>query len=290
LDSSVLAQGLASGLLIGSVYALIAVGFTLVMGVMRIVNFAHGHLVMVAMYVAFFMFTAHRWDPYLSLAVVVPGMFLLGVVVQRVLFRHVLGEKAFAQIIVSFGLLLILENSILFYFGGDFRTVGTSYTTATIVLGSARISVAQLFAAALAWLTVGALSLFLYRSEFGRAMRACADDLEAAMSVGIDVQRVFQISVGISTMLAGMAGAAIMPFLVAYPTVGIDFGIKAFVITILGGLGSVPGALAGSLLIGVVEQVTSAAVSRAFANAVVFGVLILVLMFRPRGIFGRGQV
>ena len=181
------------------------------------------------------------------------------------------------------------ENVILFKLGGDFRSVGTSYTTATLVLGSARISLAQLFAATLAWVTVAALYVFLYRTEFGRAMRACADDLDAAMGVGINVQRVFQISVGISTMLAGVAGAAITPFLVAYPTVGIDFGIKAFVITILGGLGSVPGALVGSLLIGIVEQVTSAAVSRAIANAVVFGILILVLIFRPRGIFGRGQ-
>jgi branched-chain amino acid transport system permease protein len=280
-------QGLTTGVLMGCVYALFAVGFTLVLGVMNVVNFAHGTIVVTGMYIAIFMFINYLFDPFLSLLIVIPFMFLFGAVVYFFVIKPIRAEPLSAHVIATIGLLIIIENVITLIFGSQFRTINVSYTTTAISIGSIRLGIAKMFAAVTSLLVLGLFYLLLHKTDFGRAIRACADDVEGAWGVGIDVDKTFFIAFGIGCILAGIAGAVVMPFAVASPSAGLDIVIKAFVIVIIGGMGSIGGGLAGGLIIGIVEGVLSALWSPALANAAVFIILIIMLTFKPEGFFKR---
>ena len=286
----VLLQALVSGLFMGSVYALIAIGFTLVFGVTDIVNFAHGHFVMLAMFLAYLGFRALRLDPYLSLIVILPLSFAFGVVVYKVVVQRIVEQPHNAHMMVTLGLLIFLENLANFFFGGDLRGVTTGYTTASLPLGTVALPLARAAAAGVSLVAVGALWLFLHRTSVGKALRAAANNREGASLVGIDVPRVYLLAFALGTVAAALAGAVMVPFALVSPFVGNDFMLKAFVIAVLGGLGSVGGALFGGMLIGLIEAVSSLYISASLGNAIVFAVLIGVLLYRPWGILGQARI
>lgn len=286
----VIGQSLLSGLFMGSVYALIAIGFTLVFGVTDIVNFAHGHLVMAAMFVTYVLFKTARIDPYLSLVIVLPLFFGLGALLYTVVIQGIVEAPHSAHMMVTLGLLIFIENLANLFFGGDLRGVTTGYTTSSLVLGPVAVPLARAGAAVVSLAAVLALALFLHRTALGKAIRAAANNREGAALVGINVGRVYLISFSLGTTAAALAGAVIVPFSLVSPFVGNEFILKAFVIAVLGGLGSVGGALAGGLLIGLVEALSSLWISASLGNAIVFAILIVVLLYRPWGILGQARV
>ena len=286
----VVLQACLSGLFMGSVYALIAIGFTLVFGVTDIVNFAHGHLVMGAMFVTYVLFKSASVDPYVSLVVVLPLFFGLGALLYTVVIRRIVEAPHSAHMMVTLGLLIFIENVANFFFGGDLRGITTGYTTSSIIVGELAIPIARLGAAAVSLAAVVVLTLFLHRTSLGKAIRASANNREGAALVGIDVGRVYLLAFSLGTAAAALAGAVIVPFSLVSPFVGHEFILKAFVIAVLGGLGSVGGALAGGLLIGFVEALSSLYISASLGNAIVFAILIAVLLYRPWGIFGQARV
>ena len=279
-----------SGLFMGSVYALIAIGFTLVFGVTNIVNFAHGHLVMGAMFVTYLLFKTANVDPYVSLIVVLPLFFALGALLYTVVIQRIVEAPHSAHMMVTLGLLIFFENVANFFFGSDLRGITTTYTTSSFLVGDISIPIARLGAAAVSLAAVVVLALFLHRTSLGKAIRASANNREGAALVGIDVGRVYLIAFSLGTAAAALAGAVIMPFSLVSPFVGGEFILKAFVIAVLGGLGSVAGALVGGLLIGFVEALSSLYISASLGNAIVFAILIAVLLYRPWGIFGQARV
>ena len=283
-------QTCLSGLFMGSVYALIAIGFTLVFGVTNIVNFAHGHLVMGAMFVTYLLFKTANVDPYVSLIVVLPLFFALGALLYTVVIQRIVEAPHSAHMMVTLGLLIFFENVANFFFGGDLRGITTTYTTSSFIVGDISIPIARLGAAAVSLAAVVVLALFLHRTALGKAIRASANNREGAALVGIDVGRVYLIAFSLGTAAAGLAGAVIMPFSLVSPFVGGEFILKAFVIAVLGGLGSVAGALVGGLLIGFVEALSSLYISASLGNAIVFAILIAVLLYRPWGLFGQARV
>jgi branched-chain amino acid transport system permease protein len=287
IGTSVVIQVLVSGLLMGCVYALIAIGFTLVFGVTDIVNFSHGHLVMGAMFVTYVLFKMASIDPYLSLVVVLPLFFVLGALVYKVVIEKIVEAPHFAHMMVTLGLFILFENLANFFFGGDLRGITTGYTSSSVVVGNVAIPVARTLAAASSLIAVVLLSLFLRYTRFGKAIRAAANNRVGAHLVGIDVKGIYLVAFAIGTAVAALAGVVMMPFSLVSPFVSGDFMIKAFVIAILGGLGSVPGALAGGLLVGLVEALSGLFLAASLGNAIVFTILILVLLFKPSGILGR---
>jgi branched-chain amino acid transport system permease protein len=280
-------QGLMTGILMGCVYAFFAIGFTLVLGVMKVVNFAHGTFVVMGMYLTIFVFMNYLWDPFLSLLVVIPSMFVFGIIIYYLVIRPIMQQPLSAHVIATIGLLIVIENVITLIFGSQYRTVTVPYTTSAIVVGSIRIGIARMLAAATSLFVIGLFYLLLHKTDFGRAVRACADDIEGAWGLGIDVHRTYLIAFGIGSVLAGVSGAVVMPFAVASPGGGLDIVIKTFVIVIIGGMGSVGGALLGGLIIGVVEGIVSALWSPAIAIAAVFVILIIMLAMKPEGFLKR---
>jgi branched-chain amino acid transport system permease protein len=280
-------QGLMTGILMGCVYAFFAIGFTLVLGVMKVVNFAHGTFVVMGMYLTIFVFMNYLWDPFLSLLVVIPSMFVFGIIIYYLVIRPIMQQPLSAHVIATIGLLIVIENVITLIFGSQYRTVTVPYTTSAIVVGSIRIGIARMLAAATSLFVIGLFYLLLHKTDFGRAVRACADDIEGAWGLGIDVHRTYLIAFGIGSVLAGISGAVVMPFAVASPGGGLDIVIKTFVIVIIGGMGSVGGALLGGLIIGVVEGIVSALWSPAIAIAAVFVILIIMLAMKPEGFLKR---
>jgi branched-chain amino acid transport system permease protein len=274
----------------GSVYALIAIGFTLVFGVTNIVNFAHGHFVMGAMFVTYLLFKAWKVDPYVGLVVVLPLFFVLGSLIYRLVIQRIVEAPHSAHMMVTLGLLIFIENLANLFFGGDLRGITTTYTTSSLVLGDVSFPVARMGAAAVSLAAVVGLALVLHRTSLGKAIRAAANNPEGAALVGIDVGRVYRVAFSLGTAAAALAGAVIMPFSLVSPFVGGEFILKAFVIAVLGGLGSVAGALIGGLLIGLVEALSSLYISASLGNAIVFAILIAVLLYRPWGILGQARV
>ena len=290
LGLDVILQAGLSGLFMGSVYALIAIGFTLVFGVTTIVIFAHGHFVMGAMFVTYLLFKALRVDPYVGLVVVLPLFFVLGSLIYRLVIQRIVEAPHSAHMMVTLGLLIFIENLANLFFGGDLRGITTTYTTSSLVLGDVSFPVARMGAAAVSLAAVVGLALVLHRTSLGKAIRAAANNPEGAALVGIDVGRVYRVAFSLGTAAAALAGAVIMPFSLVSPFVGGEFILKAFVIAVLGGLGSVAGALIGGLLIGLVEALSSLYISASLGNAIVFAILIAVLLYRPWGILGQARV
>jgi branched-chain amino acid transport system permease protein len=281
----VLLQVLVSGLLLGGVYALVSIGLTLVFGVVRIVNFAHGAFVMLGMYAAFWAHELLGLDPYLSAVVVVPAFFLLGLAVYQVVFRLTIGKPGLVQIFVSVGLLIALENLALFVFGADFRTV-RSFAGKAAGIAGIKVPLGLLIAFVVSLVVGGALVVLVRRTRIGRATRAVTQDRMAATLMGVSVHRMYALAFGISIACTGLAGTLLMPLKAVYPTVGVQFTLVAFVIVVLGGMGSMVGALVGGLVIGLVESLAGFYISPAYQQLAYFVVFIAVLVARPQGLFG----
>ena len=284
-----LMQSLVDGILIGGIYGLIGIGLTLIFGVMKIINFAQGALMMLGMYVTYWLFTLLGMNPYLSLPFSAIALFLLGALIQRGVMERVLDAPEHNQLLVTMGLMLILENAALVLFSPDFRTVKVESLSGVLALGNIHFEKTKVIAFAFALLLTFFLYWFLQNTYLGKAIRAVAIDRDGAALSGIQVRRVNMITFGIGAALAAVAGTLITPFLYITPTVGEVFILKAFVVVVLGGLGNFFGALVGGLIIGVSESLTSVYVPGNYKELATFLIFILVLLFRPTGLFGRKE-
>ena len=281
-----LAQAVVSGILIGGIFALISVGLSLIWGVMRIINFAHGEFLMIAMYIAYLLVARAGWDPYLTVFITAPALFAIGAVIFQLSIRPILNHPAMNQIMLTVGLSLILQNLALVIFKADVLTTQTAYTRLTFTLGPVVVRTSQLIAFAGAGLTVALLYWFLQKTDAGRAIRAAAQNRGAAVLVGINVRRTYLLAFGIGSACLGVAASLMVPFYYTAPTVGLFFGLIAYVVVVLGGLGNFPGALVAGLIIGLAETVGAALLPGSLARVLTFGIFVVVLLFRPQGIFG----
>ncbi len=279
-------QALISGILIGGVYALIGIGLTIIFGVMRIINFAHGDLLMLGMYATYFLFTLLHIDPFVSIIVTIPLMFLFGAFLQKVFINRALNALPQNQILLTIGMGLVMSNTVMLAFTSDYRILSTTYSSSSVTLLGISISEPLVVSFIITVAITAALYWFLYRTDTGQAVRATAQDREAARLMGINVSRMSIIAFGIGTALAGTAGALIAPTYYIFPQVGSVFTLKAFVITVLGGMGSVVGATLGGVLIGVTESVGGAYLGSGWKDVIVFVLFLMVLLFKPSGLLG----
>lgn len=275
-----------NGLTTGAIYALVALGLTLIYGVLHIINFAHGAALMMALYGVYFLFTRFGIDPYLALPIMVPGMFVAGYLVYRWVIARASAGRDENILLVTLGVSIALENLALLFFTSDTRTIDTAYTLATMNVLGAMISVPKVIAMAGALVTALLLWLLMTRTSPGRAIRACAKERHGARLVGIDVERIFALSFGIGLACLGAAACFLMPTYYVNPTVGGGFVLIAFTIVVLGGMGSFGGALVGGLLIGVVESLGGLLLGESLGQIGIFVIFIAVLLFRPQGLFG----
>jgi len=284
-----LAQALVTGILIGGVFALLSVGLTLIWGVMRIINFAHGEFLMVGMYIVYFLVAKGGWDPYVTLLISAPALFVVGVVIFRLTIQPIIAHPAMNQIMLTLGLSLILQNLALVLFSADPLIAQTAYSRITFSLGPAVVRVPQLIAFGGSGLAAVLLYWFLQKTDAGRAIRAASQNREAAVLMGIDVQRTYLLAFGIGSACLGVAASLMVPFFYTSPTVGLWFGQVAFIVVVLGGMGNFMGALVGGQIIGLTEAFGAAILPGTLSRVFTFAIFILVLLFRPQGLFGGSK-
>ena len=277
---------LVVGLLLGGIYGLVAIGLNLIFGVIRIVNFAHGELVMLAMYGAYLCYATMGLDPYVSVLLVVPALFVVGLVVYR-LVLHPLHAESSMQIFATFGLLILFQNIVLYVTRGEGYSVPSKIAGATLGLGDIRVTTSRLVIFAAVTLTAIALHLFLTRTLVGKSIRAVTQDRQAARLMGINVERTFTITFGIGAALAGLAGVLLAPIYTLSPGIGGNFILAAFAVVVLGGLGSVAGAYFGGMIVGLVEAFAGFYIDPELKQAIWFVIFLAVLVVRPTGLFGQ---
>jgi branched-chain amino acid transport system permease protein len=286
LEFGILFPSVLNGLTTGAVYALIALGLTLIYGVLHIINFAHGAALMVALYAVYLLKSHLGIDPYLALPIVVPGMFVLGYALQRGIINRASHGKDENILLVTLGLSIVLENLALLVFKSDTRTIETSYTLTTVQIGPAFIALPKLVAFAGALVASALLLWIVTRTDLGRAIRAVAKEKHGAKLMGIDVDHVYALCFGIGLACLGAAACFLLPAYYVNPQVGSGFVLVAFTIVVLGGMGSFAGALVGGLLIGVVESIGGLFLGESLGQIGIFAIFIAVLLFRPQGLFG----
>jgi branched-chain amino acid transport system permease protein len=281
-----------NGILMGSIYGLAALGLTLIFGVLKVINFAHGSLLMVGMYVAYWAVILTGLHPYLVLVIVVPIMFVFGYLLQDILIKPIFkAEKDVREpitvIIVTTGVWYILDNLSLLVFGPQYRNIqGNPLQGKMLEFGDMMISVPKLWGFCAAIITAALVYLFLQKTRMGRAVRATSLDREAASLQGITQYKIYNVTFGIGTAVAGVAGAALVPFFNIFPSVGVLFDIKCFIIVVLGGLGSIGGALLGGMIIGVIESVGPQFMTATWTEAIVYALFLAFLFLKPSGLFG----
>jgi branched-chain amino acid transport system permease protein len=280
-------QTLINGILLGGLYACIGVAFSLLYGVMNLLNLAHGSLIMIGGYISFFAFQRLGLDPFVSLPLSMCGLFVLGYAVQRFVINRVIDANIFMVMILTFGLDLILINAALLLWSADYRTINPGYGGLGIQLGTVVIPALRFAVFLMALLLTGGLALFMARTETGQAIQATALDRYAARLVGIDVMKIYALTFAISSALAGAAGTLLALVLPIYPEMGGALTIKAFIISVLGGLGGLYGALVGGIILGVVELAGGYILGPTYQVALGLMILLLVLMFRPQGLLGK---
>jgi branched-chain amino acid transport system permease protein len=286
VDVGILFSSVLNGVTTGAVYALIALGLTLIYGVLHIINFAHGAALMVALYAVYLLKLHLGIDPYLALPIVVPGMFVLGYALQRGIVNRAGHGKDENILLVTLGISIVLENLALLVFKSDTRTIETAYTLTTVAIGPAMIALPKLVAFAGALAASALLLLVLTRTDLGRAIRAVAKEKHGAKLMGIDVDHAYAMCFGIGLACLGAAACFLLPVYYVNPHVGAGFVPVAFTIVVLGGMGSFVGALVGGLLIGVVESLGGLFLGESLGQIGIFAVFIAVLLFRPQGLFG----
>jgi branched-chain amino acid transport system permease protein len=295
VQTEVLLQTLISGILLGGLYALIGIGMTLIMGVMKIINLAHGELMMVGMYVAYVLFTFFHIDPYLAVFFAAPFLFFLGVLIQKFLITPVLKVDSILpenQVILTVGIGMVLANVVTMIFKSDYLSTPVDYATKAWYLTDywrdAPIELSLSFAWSVSFLfaifiTI-ALWFFLSRTDMGKSIRATAQDNDAALLMGVNVGRMRMITFGLGSALVGAAGCLFIPMYYLYPSLGGQFTLIAFVITILGGLGSTVGAIIGGLILGVFESLTATYIGMGWAPVGRFAIFVAALVFLPGGV------
>ena len=284
-------QALIDGLMIGGVYAMVGVGLSLAFGVMRIVNWAHGSFLMLGMTLSYLMITKSGLNPFALAFVAGVLMFGLGFLIQRFIFNSMLAKdtsKEPANVMVfTLGISMFLINLVQMLFGANPLLAKHQYSGKTIILGEYIISVSKLVAFILAVIIAVVLYLFLQKSETGRAIRGISQNRFTARLMGVDVEKIYCVSFGIALGVTGIAGGLLSTYMSTYPTIGDVFGFKAFVIVVLGGKGSVVGALVGGLIIGIVEKVCGVYMTDSYAQLITFLIFVMFLLFKPSGLFGK---
>ena len=288
---SVLAQQLVLGLLIGGLYGLAAAGLSLVFGVMKVLNVAHGELIMLGGYGAFWLVTLLGLDPFASLALVIPGALLLGVVLYAVLFGFVVRADEETRVknslLIGFGLALALHALAVRLWTADERSVPTPYGGAVFTVAGLSIPAVRLLSLLLAFALILALELLLTRWRWGKAIRVTAEDWQAALLTGIDVRRAYLLAFALGTALAGAAGTLVTVAYSVSPSIGLEWTLKALIVVVLAGLGSVLGTFVGGLVLGMAEAASAAAFGGPYREVIGLVIFVVVLVLRPRGLFGR---
>lgn len=275
----------AVGIMLGGIYAMVAVGLNLIFGVIRVVNFAQGEFVMLGMYGAYAAQIAMGFDPYVAPIVVVPVLFLFGALVYGIILRPLQGEPMM-QVFATFGLLMVLENAVLAVTRGVTYSVGSVLAGASVAIGPIQVSLSRLLVLVAATVVTLAIGWYLRTALQGKAIRAVAQDRNAARLMGVNVERVYMTTFGLGAALAGLAGCLLAPLYTMSPQIGMNFIMPAFAVVVLGGLGSVAGAYVGGFIVGLTEAFAGYYLDPALRHAILFFVFIAVLVVRPSGLFG----
>jgi branched-chain amino acid transport system permease protein len=287
MDFGTILQVIISGLLIGFVLSLIAVGLTLIWGVMDILNFAHGEFLMIAMFASLLLSTTVGIDPLFSLPLIVGLLFLVGLLTFRFVIRPVLGYPGLVALLITFGLSVFIRNVVLFFLGPDFRVINQSILAGKrIIFLNIHLSLPQVVTAVGCVLITYLIYLFISKSKFGRALRATALDKDTALLMGINTDKVFALTFALGAACVGVAGGLLVNFYYVFPEVGFGFVILSFVIVALGGFGNIGGAFIAGILVGLVENVGGFFVGPEFKYTLVFILYLIVISLRPRGLFG----
>ncbi len=289
LSPAILTAAIVNGLLTGAVYALVALGLTLIYGVLHIINFAHGALLTAAMFAAFFAYEKLGLDPYLAILVLAPAFFALGYALQR----FVIGPASHGDdrniLLVTLGLAVVIESALLFFFRGDTRTIDVPYAFDSFNLGITFVALPRAVGFIAMFVVASALWLLMGFTDIGRAIRAVAREKLGAELAGIDVGHVYAVTFGLGTACVAIAACLLIPTYYVNPSAGNAFILIAFTIVVLGGMGSVPGALIGGLIIGVVESLSSLFLGESLGQIGIFLIFIAALLVRPNGLFGARE-
>ncbi len=284
ITGSMLLQGVVSGILAGGVYAMIALGMALIFGVMRVINVAHGTLLMLGGYTTYWLFALYGLNPFLSLIVSFPLLFFVGVLLQRFFVSRVVGAPELSSLILTFGLSIFITNMAVLTWTSDYRSV--EFLTGSFLLGPIALSKPRLVTFGFALLITIAAFIFLSKTKIGKAIRATSQHRELAQVCGINVRRVDMITFGLASGLAGAGGSLISIMFSIFPEMGRGYVFKSFLVIVLGGAGNYPGAFLGGLLLGVVEGLTSLLLTAQLSEVVAYVLLVLVLLIRPTGLLG----
>lgn len=287
-------EALINGILMGSIYGLTAVGLTMIFGVMKVINFAHGSILMVGMFAAYWFVILTGWNPYWAIPIVVPLMFGFGYYLQSLVIKPIFeAEKDVREpitvIIVTTGIWYVLDNLALLLFGAEYRVVKTSVTGKIFEFYDMYFLLPKIIGAGITVLCAIYLYWFLKHSKMGKAIRATSLDREAASLMGIKQSKIYNIAFGMGCACCGLAACVLVPFYYVYPTVGVPFDIKAFIIVVLGGLGSIPGAIIGGIIVGIIENVGAQFMASTWTELLLYGVFLFVLLVKPSGLFGMKQ-
>ena len=286
MDPTILAAAGINGLLLGGIYTLVACGLTLIYGVLHIINFAHGSLLMLAMFGVYYLLTKLGVDPYLSMVVMVPAMYLLGYALYKGVIGRLSSGKDENILLITLGLSIFIENLALMFFKGDSRTISVSYSDRMIELGPTLVPLPKLISFVAALLICAILGVFMKYTDTGRSIRAVARERVGARLVGIDVDRIFAISYGIGIATLGAAACLLMPIFYVSPGIGHVFVLVAFTVVVLGGMGSFVGAVVGGLIVGLTESFGGLFLGESLGQIGISLIFILILLFRPSGLFG----
>ena len=281
-------QALINGILLGGFYALMGMGQNIIFGVMKIVNFCHGEMLMVGMYLTFLLSTFVGLDPYLALPLVALMMFGFGALIQHTLITPSLKTKSFTNLLfLTVGLGLLLSNGALVLFGSDYKSIRTSYSQTTLQLGLVSIALPKLISFCVLIVVTIVLFIFLKNTTTGKQIRAVSQNPVGAEVCGINVKRIYLLTYGLGIALAGMAGCLLTQFYSIFPTAGAGFGFRALIVVVVGGLGSIPGAFFAGILLGLLEQMSALFISPSYSDMIVFITFIVILVARQLVIMRR---
>lgn len=287
ISQTVILQAIVYGLLNGSIYALISIGFTMIFGTMGIINFAYGQLTVVSMYATLLLYNYYKIDPFVSMVFTMPIFFIIGILIYKFVIQWMLKTPHHVQMMATLGVMIFLENVMLLVFKAIPRGIVTSYTTTMWPLwGDVKLNYPRFVATIVTIVVIILLFLFLKRTVFGKSIGATADNQEGAMLVGIETNTVFMIAFALACVLEAIAGSSIMAFSVVDPHTGFVFVTKAWMVVVLSGLGSIPGAIVGGLVVGIIEALASVFISASLGTGILFLILALMLIFKPSGMFG----
>jgi branched-chain amino acid transport system permease protein len=283
-------QVLLNGILMGGIYASFAVGFSLIFGVLRIVNIVHGEFIMLGAFVTYWLFSLYKIDPFITIPISFGVLFFFGFFLQKYIVNRIINAPEISSLLLTFGLSLIISNLALIAWKGDYRLVNPEYAGNSLQIANLTIPYVRLATFIFATVAVSFFYLFLHKTDMGRAIRATAQNKDGARLQGVHPERIYAITFGLGAAITGVAGSFLSLSFSVFPAMGGDYLLFSFFIVVVGGLGHIPGALAGGLILGILQSFTTNFINAGMTYIVMFGILYLMLILRPAGIFGKGIV